>query len=372
MKINTPTLLLDKEKCLKNIQLMADKARRSGVFLRPHFKTHQSAQIGEWFRDSGIETITVSSLRMARYFADHGWKDITVAFPVNFLEIDLINELAAEIQLNLLVVNKESVQALQQHLRHKVNIWLKIDTGNRRTGIIANDHAAVEAILNELDKHDKMKFAGFLSHDGHTYKQTDAEAIHTIHNTTVYLLNLLSRKFKDRYPDLQLSIGDTPSCSLVERFAGVDEIRPGNYVFFDLMQQQIGSCHFDQIAVCMACPVVALHPDRNEIILYGGSVHFSKEALVQENGDTVFGLIVELTENGWSAPVDGMQLVSLSQEHGIVRAIADKFRKYKVGDIIGILPVHSCLTADNMKSFLTLEGEKLEHLSGLPQYMVSL
>jgi len=33
----------------------------------------------------------------------------------------------------------------------------------------------------------------------------------------------------------------------------VDEIRPGNFVFYDLMQYRIGSCSVGQIAVAMAC-----------------------------------------------------------------------------------------------------------------------
>ena len=38
------------------------------------------------------------------------------------------------------------------------------------------------------------------------------------------------------------SIGSTPTVSALENFGGVDEIRPGNYVFFDAFQAAIGSC----------------------------------------------------------------------------------------------------------------------------------
>ncbi len=82
---------------------MALKARRHNVTLRPHFKTHQSAEIGSWFRDFGINSIAVSSVEMANYFAKNGWDDITIAFPVNILETDKINKLAGNISLNLLV-----------------------------------------------------------------------------------------------------------------------------------------------------------------------------------------------------------------------------------------------------------------------------
>ena len=68
MKIIKPTLLLNQERALRNIERMAQKAKQSGVCFRPHFKTHQSAVIGEWFKAFGINKITVSSIDMAEYF----------------------------------------------------------------------------------------------------------------------------------------------------------------------------------------------------------------------------------------------------------------------------------------------------------------
>ena len=65
-----PTLLLDKARCLQNIQKMVEKAQKAGVILRPHFKTHQSHEVGNWMKDAGITKATVSSLAMAKYFAD--------------------------------------------------------------------------------------------------------------------------------------------------------------------------------------------------------------------------------------------------------------------------------------------------------------
>lgn len=78
-----PTLLVNPQIARRNIAFMAEKAYRQGVRFRPHFKTHQSAVVGEWFREQGVQAITVSSVDMARYFADHGWQDILIAFPVN-------------------------------------------------------------------------------------------------------------------------------------------------------------------------------------------------------------------------------------------------------------------------------------------------
>ena len=114
--ITKPTLLLNEEIARSNIKRMVEKADRNNVKLRPHFKTHQSHEVGRWFREAGVDRITVSSLSMAGYFAHDGWDDITVAFPANLLEIDLINELASGIRLNLLVESVESAEFLAQNL----------------------------------------------------------------------------------------------------------------------------------------------------------------------------------------------------------------------------------------------------------------
>ena len=59
--IQKPTLVLNEERARANITRMAEKARANGVRLRPHFKTHQSAAIGDWFEAAGVRCITVSS-----------------------------------------------------------------------------------------------------------------------------------------------------------------------------------------------------------------------------------------------------------------------------------------------------------------------
>ena len=135
LNIEKPTLLLDVKRTKANISKMADKATQSGVIFRPHFKTHQSAEIGRWFREARVDHITVSSMDMAWYFAESGWSDITVAFSVNPREIGRINHLASRIRLGLLVESAEMVQLLSKELKRPVDVWIKIDVGYRRTGL---------------------------------------------------------------------------------------------------------------------------------------------------------------------------------------------------------------------------------------------
>jgi D-serine deaminase-like pyridoxal phosphate-dependent protein len=157
--------------------------------------------------------------------------------------------------------------------------------------------------------------------------------------------------------DLIISYGDTPSCSILEELPGVDEWRPGNFVFYDIMQEYFNSCSLDQVAVCMACPVVSKHADRNEVVIYGGGVHFSKD-FIAPNGQKQFGKVVKLTEQGWDT--NPIALVDrLSQEHGILKVSDELLNSIEIGDLVGILPVHSCLTADLQGYYVSLAGHKL-------------
>src|SRR5512140_3457340 len=109
-QIKKPTLLLNETAARANLRRMAEKAQRAGVIFRPHFKTHQSKEIGEWFREEGVRQITVSSLDMAEYFAASGWTDITLAFTLNLRQLDEVNSLARRIVLGILVEAVEAVQ----------------------------------------------------------------------------------------------------------------------------------------------------------------------------------------------------------------------------------------------------------------------
>jgi len=359
--IQKPTLLLDKIKCRKNISAMVSKMIKNNVDFRPHFKTHQSLEIGRWFMESGIRKITVSSIEMAEYFSPE-WNDITVAFPVNIREIETINKLAVTINLNLLVESSEAINFLKENLKSKAGFFIKIDVGNNRSGIHPSNTGLIDAILSISGFSDRLNFKGFLGHAGHTYKCKTRDEVTGIHNMSREVMAGLKNRYIQKYPDLKISLGDTPGCCIACDFTGIDELRPGNFVFYDLMQCRIGSCMVEQIAVALACPVVAIHKDRGEIVVYGGSVHFSTESLENEKEGTVYGRVAEIKENGWGQIIQGMYLKSLTQEHGIVSVPHSEILKYSIGDYLIILPVHSCITANSMKNYLTFDSEKISRM----------
>ncbi len=364
IKIKRPTLLLDKQKCLSNIAFMVNKAREKNLVLRPHFKSHQSHTIGSWYRNAGTEKITVSSMVMANFFATDGWDDIAVAFPFNIHEIEEANKLASSITLHLTVCSPETASFIANNITSPVNIYIKIDTGYHRTGLYPENTQVIDAILDVVNSSDKLKFTGFLVHSGETSKVRSREDVEKIHVDSLKKLSELRRRYENKWPGMIISTGDTPTAVLMEDFTGIDEIRPGKFVFFDLTQHYVGACSISGISIVMACPVVAKHPERKEIVIYGGAIHFSKDELILPDGKRVYGQVTELTDNGWSdKPVKGAYLCDLSQEHGIIRGSDEFFEKTVPGMILGIIPARACLSVNLMQGPVTTDNEKIDHFS---------
>jgi len=366
LDITSPTLLLNTQVCRANIKRMADKCKRLGVGLNPHFKTHQSKEVGNWFKQEGVERITVSSIVMAEYFADAGWDDITIAFPVNVREMDRINSLAERVKLSLFVVTVESAISLSTLLKHKVEVIIEVDAGYGRTGIPVDITDRIDKILGAIDAAPQLSFYGFYLHAGHTYDVRGKQSVADIHQQSLSGLQVLRKRYKTTYPHLKISLGDTPSCSMLDNFDGVAEIRPGNFVFFDVTQATIGSCSFSDIAVVQAASVVSIEPSRYEILVHAGAIHLSKESMLMETNDgerDVYGLICQLSHGSWGEPLEGCYVRKVSQEHGIIRMDKSLFGTFVVGDVVGILPVHSCLTADCMGGYLTEKDEYIRMMN---------
>ncbi len=359
MKLKRPTLLIDKEKCLRNIARMKEKADRCDVKFRPHFKTHQSAEVGEWFRNAGVEAITVSSVTMAKYFASYGWKDITIAFPVNLAEADEINELAKSIRLNLLIESMEAFIFVDANIKSPTGIFIKIDAGYHRCGIAVDDYEQILVLILEIMHARHHEFEGLLLHNGHSYHTKNISEIRQIHDESMIKINVLKDFLARHDINPKISTGDTPSHSIINDFQGIDEIRPGNFVFYDVMQQSLGACEFADIAVALACPVVAKNEARNEVVIYGGAIHLSKDYINDDDGNRIYGLVVFFDKDGWKEPLSNTFVKSLSQEHGIISTTPEVLKKIKIGSFVGILPVHSCLAVHQMREFYTLKGERI-------------
>jgi D-serine deaminase-like pyridoxal phosphate-dependent protein len=342
--------VVDEARAVRNIERMQHKAQRAGALLRPHFKTHNSHAVGRLFRDRGVRHITVSSVEMAEYFSRDGWDDITVAFPVNLRAVECLRELAARCSLGLLV---DSVQLVERLVAQRVagaRLWIDVDTGYGRTGIPVADAGAIRDVGEAVAAAPGLELAGLLTHAGQTYDASGRREIAAIWSAALDGLTARAGELAAAgFGEVGVSVGDTPGCSLVDDLTGPSEIRPGAFVFNDLQQLRLGSCTADDLAFVVACPVVAAYPERSEVVVQGGAVHLSKDSVLDAGGDPFYGAVMDVAD-GWSLvdPNDA-RVVSLSQEHGVIRGRAQALQGIEAGDLVHIVPAHACLAANSLQ-----------------------
>jgi D-serine deaminase-like pyridoxal phosphate-dependent protein len=363
LEIDKPTILLNANQARRNIQHMADKAQRQDIRFRPHFKTHQSAAIGEWFRQSGTTAITVSSVEMAYYFYRSGWDDITIAFPANLRQVNAINALARSIHLGLLVESIESIKYLSSNLTTPVDVWIEIDDGTHRSGVRWDRPEMVLQLATTLQAKSYLQTRGLLTHAGRIYHAESPDEVKHIYHETVERMNQVRQYLAEKGFTLEISVGDTPGCTLCTDLGPVDEVRPGNFVFYDAMQIAMGVCKPQDIAAVVACPIVAIYPERSEVVIYGGAVHLSKDS-VNIDGQNVFGLVVEMEGRNqrsqghdWISIVKGGVVTRLSQEHGVVILPQPAFKRLNIGDLLYVIPAHVCLTVSALGQYCTTDGK---------------
>ncbi len=355
-----PTLVVDEARVRRNISRMARRAAENGPRFRPHVKTHQSLEMGVWMRQAGASAITVSSLEMAEYFAAAGFDDITLAFHLNPRELPAATRLAGRIRLGLLVDNPAAAAALDRLMENPVSVWIKVDTGTGRTGLDWSDVPALTALAAAAHRPPRLTLRGLLTHAGHTYRAGSPEEVRRRHRESLDRMRQAKAALAQRgFAGLEISIGDTPGACLGDDFTGADEIRPGVFVFYDLTQLGLGVCAEDDLAVALACPVVGVYPERGELAVHGGAVHLSKESMPAPDGGGLYGRPALPTADGWGEIWPDAWVRGVSQEHGLLKAPKKLLERVGIGDLIMILPVHVCLTADLMGEYLTLDGRRI-------------
>jgi D-serine deaminase-like pyridoxal phosphate-dependent protein len=336
---------------------------------RPHFKTHQSAAVADWFRQAGVTCATVSSPGMASYFADHRWGDLTLAIGANPLQTGALDALAGRLRLGLTIDDQRTLDALVEDLHHPVAFWIEVDTGQHRGGIAWDDHARLVDLARgvlaggESATTPAHTLAGLLTHGGQSYQAATPEAAAAVFATVRERLQTARQALLDAgLPPLEISAGDTPAFAASADWSGLDEARPGNFVFYDLMQLTAGACDEDDLACAVACPVIGVYPQRDEVLLHAGSVHLSCESLTI-GGRTVHGRLLGLDPTGFTRLVPGWEIAGLSQEHGRLRARSPQARAelpaLQPGDLVLVAPVHACLTCEQFSRYWTLDGQEL-------------
>jgi len=348
-ELDTPALVLDRNRLEANLTRMSRRARDLGIDLRPHLKTAKSAAVARCVTAPHSGAITVSTLCEAEYFAAEGFTDLLYGVGIAPGKLARVAALQSDAVAVTVVTDQvavaQAIGARAAALGARFAVVIEIDTGDGRAGVAPDSEALLE-IGRALHAAPGVTLRGVMTHAGHSYGcRSVAEVVAVAEEERAGAVRAAERLRAARLPCPVVSVGSTPTAVHARSLAGVTEIRPGVYMFNDVFQAEIGSCGFEDIALSVLTTVTGHHRERGEIVIDAGGLALSKDRSTASGPhDVGYGLVRDLA-NGESLPE--LQVVRVSQEHGIVAAPGGDlpFDALPPGTRLRVLPNHACMTA---------------------------
>jgi D-serine deaminase-like pyridoxal phosphate-dependent protein len=345
--LSTPSVLVDLDILERNVARMAARAREAGVRLRPHAKTHKCPEIARVQRAAGAWGLSVAKVGEAEVFADAGFDDLFVAFPV--VGEDKGRRLLALADRSRVAVGVDSVEGAAtlagpfHGAGRTLDVLLKVDVGYGRVGVTPARALEVARGVSGLRG---LRLRGVFTHAGHGYLAETKGAVDEIAHLEGERLAAAAYGLRDAgFLVEEVSVGSTPTAPEAMRVAGVTECRPGNYVFHDATQVALGTCGLEDCALTILATVVSV-PAPDRAVVDAGSKTLSSDSLRPLAGG--YGQVL-----GRASRIE-----KLSEEHGAIAVVAGE--SFRVGERVRILPNHSCVVANLHDRLVGVSGDQVE------------
>lgn len=358
--LDTPALLLDAQRLDRNCRTMRERLRRHDVVLRPHMKTAKNVEVAQRALDAPTGAITVSTLREAEYFFDHGFADLLYAVGVVPQKAARIAELTRRgARIATVVDSVEAAEAFSAEARRqgvRIPTLVEIDSDGHRAGVRPGTPALLEvaAALGPL-------LDGVMTHAGDSYNCTSVDAIRAVAAREREAVVESARALRAAgHACRVVSVGSTPTATFAESFEGVTEVRPGVYVFQDLVMAGLGVCAIDDIAISVLASVIGYQREKSWVLVDAGWMALSRDrGTSRQRVDQGYGLVCDAA----GSALDDLIVVDANQEHGII-ARRDggpiDFAGFPIGSRLRILPNHACATAAQHGEYRVLRDGHVE------------
>ncbi len=235
--LNTPALVIDRDALERNIKRMADFAARFGVALRPHAKTHKSAEIAKLQIAAGAVGVCCAKLGEAEALAAEGVDGILITSPVVTPQaIERLVALHGRMRdLRVVADHPQNVAALGRAFAQAARplpVLVDIDPGIRRTGVPTLEAAL--RLAQDIAANRALSFAGLQFYCGaqqHIESFEDRAA--AIAERTQYLQTIIAA-LRAAGLDIPLITGGGTGTHSIDAGLGVlTEWQVGSYVFMD-------------------------------------------------------------------------------------------------------------------------------------------
>jgi D-serine deaminase-like pyridoxal phosphate-dependent protein len=326
-----------------------------GVPLRPHVKTAKSADAVRLAVAGQPGGITVSTLREAEHFLDHGFTDILYAVgivPSKLAHVAALQRRGADLAIILDSVEMAEAAAREAEALGTIfPVLIEVDTDGGRAGVAVQDPRLVE-IGRILGAAPGTELRGVMTHAGLSYNCRSPEALRAHAEQERSRAVAAAGALRSAgLPAPVVSVGSTPGALFAERLDGVTEVRAGVYMFMDLVMAALGVCAEEEIALSVLATVIGHRRDLGYLLVDAGGLALSKDAGPARDKPG-YGSLWDAT----TGRLLGLNVASTNQEHGLVPARDEDFRRLPIGSHVRIAPNHACMTAAAHQRYHVVEG----------------
>lgn len=233
--IETPALVIDLPALKRNIDAMAARAKRAGMSLRPHAKTHKCPNIAALQMQAGAVGIACATVAEAETLAASGTGGLLLTAPqmgeAKFARIAAINR---EHGVTVVVDHASQVDGLVAALRsgdRKLAIAVDTDVGQVRTGV--TDLAEGVSLAQMIAAHPRLEFAGIQGFAGHAQHIADPQERKIAADAAATLLRRFVAMLNDAGLSPGLITGSGTGTYCQDSDGPYNELQVGSYVFMD-------------------------------------------------------------------------------------------------------------------------------------------
>lgn len=362
-ELETPVLVLDRNTMDRNIARLHERLAGFGVTLRPHVKTCKSADVAQRIGAPGTP-ITVSTLKEAEYFFEHGWTDILYAVGVTANKFRHIASLKQRgVSLTVILDNVETALELTRFCRDNamtLPVLIEIDTDGHRSGVQPDAPLLLDIAtqLSATQADGGAWLAGVMTHAGASYDCESTAAIEAIaEQERAGAVHAAQRLRAAGFAAPVVSVGSTPTAHFARSLDGVTEVRAGVFVFFDLVMAGLGVCEQSDIALSVMCTVIGHQKEKGWVITDAGWMAMSRDRGTSgQKIDQGYGVVRDLD----GRPLPDLVMLQANQEHGIVahRHDSNLTPMFPIGTKLRILPNHACATAAQHDAYTVVAGSQ--------------
>lgn len=237
LELNTPVLVIDRDALDRNIARMAEFARGNGLQLRPHAKTHKSADVARRQIAAGAVGQCCAKLGEAEALTDAGIAGILITSPV--VSAPAIERLVALNQraqgLMCTLDNPEVARNIARAVGaggKPLTVLIDIDPGIHRTGVAAPE-AAVE-LYTAIRAEPALRYGGVQYYCGsQQHIESFAEREAAMQERADYLRSVIAALEAVGGSPPIVSGGGTGTHRIDAALGLFTELQVGSYVFMD-------------------------------------------------------------------------------------------------------------------------------------------